>query len=170
MRRALQGQCALTRYARRSTGALIVDTTRYSSSRDARSLGSTAISPSAQLARSLRPSGLGAVGEGTGQPWAHRALHDYSHLSTPGASSSRSQSIVPVPTRHHRPAASILPATSTYLLSSPTYAQQRRSFHASRRNQVHPALYFLVPLLKSSVSLGIIKTGLLRSFVFPCVC
>lgn len=34
-----------------------------------------------------------------------------------------------------------------------------RSFHASSRNHGHPALLFLVPLLKTSTSLAVIKTG-----------
>lgn len=39
------------------------------------------------------------------------------------------------------------------------YKTQSRSFHASRPNQGHPLLYLLIPLLKTSTSLTLIKTG-----------
>jgi hypothetical protein len=41
----------------------------------------------------------------------------------------------------------------------PRVVQLWRSFHASNRNEGHPLIPFLVPLLKASTSLAVIKTG-----------
>ena len=41
----------------------------------------------------------------------------------------------------------------------PGVVQLRRSLHASNRNEGHPIIPFLVPLLKTSTSLAVIKTG-----------
>jgi len=41
----------------------------------------------------------------------------------------------------------------------PGVVQLWRSFHASNRNEGHPIIPFLVPMLKASTSLAVIKTG-----------
>lgn len=49
-------------------------------------------------------------------------------------------------------------------LVQPRVVQFSRSFHASSRNEGHPTLFFLVPLLKTSASLTVIKTGIYHMY------
>ena len=50
-------------------------------------------------------------------------------------------------------------ATSRLPKLQPGVVQPCRSFHASNRNEGHPIIPFLVPMLKASTSLAVIKTG-----------